>query len=319
MAEEEEERKWVLVVGGSGYLGQHLLAALASAAGCLDVAFTHHSQAPPQPLLDALPSVRADLRSGDGFETIAASFGQKDHERFRAKCVRADKGCNWIFFASTSKKIYIGCKVKKNGPTHNCGSVNNCGDTMATNNWVAERVVDWLKEDPKKGPKELQAALKKRCPDAIAYLDENHPYLWSRSKFSDHCKVDYINNNLSESFNNWVKVKDLQIVEMHDNIRRMIIAKFELRSKIAESIEGKIIPSITKALTTQSKAIKDCEVLRCGHGTTEVNAPTKSGVLFRYAVNLELKTCSCRAWQVSGKPCRHALAFIAKLSRDPHG
>ncbi|XP_039828682.1 uncharacterized protein LOC120690177 isoform X5 [Panicum virgatum] len=285
MAEEEEERKWVLVVGGSGYLGQHLLAALASAAGCLDVAFTHHSQAPPQPLLDALPSVRADLRSGDGFETIAASFGQ----------------------------------VKKNGPTHNCGSVNNCGDTMATNNWVAERVVDWLKEDPKKGPKELQAALKKRCPDAIAYLDENHPYLWSRSKFSDHCKVDYINNNLSESFNNWVKVKDLQIVEMHDNIRRMIIAKFELRSKIAESIEGKIIPSITKALTTQSKAIKDCEVLRCGHGTTEVNAPTKSGVLFRYAVNLELKTCSCRAWQVSGKPCRHALAFIAKLSRDPHG
>jgi len=66
MAEEEEERKWVLVVGGSGYLGQHLLAALASAAGRLDVAFTHHSQAPPQQL----------LRSGDGFETIAASFGQ---------------------------------------------------------------------------------------------------------------------------------------------------------------------------------------------------------------------------------------------------
>ncbi|KAF8779484.1 hypothetical protein HU200_002531 [Digitaria exilis] len=74
----EEERKRVLLVGGSGYLGQHLLAELAS-AGRLDVAFTHHSQAPPQPLLDALPSVRAfraDLRSGDGFEAIAASFGQ---------------------------------------------------------------------------------------------------------------------------------------------------------------------------------------------------------------------------------------------------
>ena len=163
------------------------------------------------------------------------------------------------------------------------------------------------------------ARIQEKCPDAIAYLDENHPYLWSRSKFSDHCKVDYINNNLSEFFNNWVKeVKDLQIVEMHDNIRRMIIAKFELRSKIVESIECKIIPSITKALTAQRKAIKDCEVLRCGHGTAEVSAPTKSGALFRYAVNLELKTCSCRAWQVSGKPCRHALAFIAKLSREVH-
>jgi nucleoside-diphosphate-sugar epimerase len=74
----EEERKRVLVVGGSGYLGQHLLAALAasSAADCLDVAFTHHSSTPPQPLLDALPSVRADLCSGDGFEAISASFGQ---------------------------------------------------------------------------------------------------------------------------------------------------------------------------------------------------------------------------------------------------
>ena len=74
-----EERKRVLVVGGSGYLGQHLLAALAPATDRLDVAFTHHSQAPPQPLLDALPSVRAfraDLRSGDGLEPISASFGQ---------------------------------------------------------------------------------------------------------------------------------------------------------------------------------------------------------------------------------------------------
>ncbi|CAD6241582.1 unnamed protein product [Miscanthus lutarioriparius] len=78
MAGAEEERKRVLVVGGSGYLGQHLLAA-SSAADRLDVAFTHHSPAPPQPLLDALPSVRAfraDLRSGDGFEAISASFGQ---------------------------------------------------------------------------------------------------------------------------------------------------------------------------------------------------------------------------------------------------
>lgn len=96
----------------------------------------------------------------------------------------------------------------------------------------------------------------------------------------------------------------------------MIIKKFVLRRKIAMSMEGRIIPSITKALIDQSKAIKDCEVLRCAHGTAEVTAPTKSGALFRHSVNLENKTCSCRAWQVSGKPCRHVLVFIAKLSRE---
>ncbi|XP_062221439.1 uncharacterized protein LOC133920869 [Phragmites australis] len=74
-----EERKRVLVVGGSGYLGQHLLAVLASGDGRFDVAFTHHREAPPQTLLDALPSLRAfraDLRSGDGLSAISTSFGQ---------------------------------------------------------------------------------------------------------------------------------------------------------------------------------------------------------------------------------------------------
>ncbi|EEC79866.1 hypothetical protein OsI_21362 [Oryza sativa Indica Group] len=72
------ERKRVLVVGGSGYLGQHLLAALA-AGGEVDVAFTHHRDTPPQPLLHALPGLRAfrvDLRSGDGLRAVSESFGQ---------------------------------------------------------------------------------------------------------------------------------------------------------------------------------------------------------------------------------------------------
>uniref|UniRef100_A0A0E0NN56 RmlD-like substrate binding domain-containing protein n=1 Tax=Oryza rufipogon TaxID=4529 RepID=A0A0E0NN56_ORYRU len=72
------ERKRVLVVGGSGYLGQHLLAALA-AGGEVDIAFTHHRDTPPQPLLHALPGLRAfrvDLRSGDGLRAVSESFGQ---------------------------------------------------------------------------------------------------------------------------------------------------------------------------------------------------------------------------------------------------
>jgi hypothetical protein len=41
-------------------------------------------------------------------------------------------------------------QVKLNGPPHHskCGSVNHCGDTMAGKNWVADRVVEFLQEDP---------------------------------------------------------------------------------------------------------------------------------------------------------------------------
>ncbi|KAM7261244.1 hypothetical protein ACFE04_026719 [Oxalis oulophora] len=66
----------VLVVGGSGYLGQHLLQGLSSSS--YDVAFTHHSF-PPQPLLDAIPHSLAfpvDLITGQGFDQISLKFGQ---------------------------------------------------------------------------------------------------------------------------------------------------------------------------------------------------------------------------------------------------
>jgi len=42
------------------------------------------------------------------------------------------------------------------------------------------------------------------------------------------------------------------------------------------SMEGSIIPNITKALTAQSKDIKNYEVLRCGNKTAEVTTPTSS-------------------------------------------
>jgi hypothetical protein len=135
--------------------------------------------------------------------------------------------------------------------------------------------------------------------------------VWSRRKFFEDCKVDYINNNLSECFNSWVsKTKDCRIVDMLDKIRQMIIEKFVLRAKIAAKMSGKIIPAIIKVLNVEAKTIKNHDVLKCGAGTAEVTVNR-----FRHAVNLQEKTCSCSAWQVTGKPCTHALAFIANLSR----
>jgi len=69
-----------------------------------------------------------------------------------------------------------------------------------------------------------------RKPKVKPYMDEKHTKIWMRSKFNELCKVDYVNNNLAESFNAWVrKIKDLHVVDLLDRIRVMIMAKFELR------------------------------------------------------------------------------------------
>ena len=56
-----------------------------------------------------------------------------------------------------------------NGPKHTCSSVNQCGDTMASNNWVAKRVVEFLKEDSTLGPTDLQRKLKNKYALKVPY------------------------------------------------------------------------------------------------------------------------------------------------------
>jgi hypothetical protein len=103
----------------------------------------------------------------------------------------------------------------------------------------------------------------------------------------------------------------MHIVQMLDHIRQMIIKKFEIRRKIGRKMVGRIIPHITRTLNEQSKNMKGHEVLICGNSTAEMTV-----AVVRHAVNLGEKTCSCRAWQVCGKPCNHALAAIANISSE---
>ncbi|KAJ4910287.1 NAD(P)-binding Rossmann-fold superfamily protein [Raphanus sativus] len=74
-----EKKTKVVIVGGTGYLGQHLLQAFPGDR--YDVAFTHHSCPLPPLLLDAFPhfpSFHVDLKTGLGFNSISHHFGQPD-------------------------------------------------------------------------------------------------------------------------------------------------------------------------------------------------------------------------------------------------
>lgn len=73
-------KKKVVIVGGTGYLGQHILASFSDVETTpfYDVAFTYHST-PPHNLLEALPhtlSFPLDLHSRLEFDSISTSFGQ---------------------------------------------------------------------------------------------------------------------------------------------------------------------------------------------------------------------------------------------------
>ncbi|KAG0593959.1 hypothetical protein M758_UG035400 [Ceratodon purpureus] len=77
MAPGGEKKKVVLVGGGSGYLGLHVLEALACAPCDYTLAYTYNSHPAPADLVEKLPNVlafRLNLRSGEGMEEISKSL-----------------------------------------------------------------------------------------------------------------------------------------------------------------------------------------------------------------------------------------------------
>jgi len=151
------------------------------------------------------------------------------------------------------------------------------------------------------------------CPEAIPYLEAEHKQVWSRAKFSGECKVDYVNNNISECFNNWIKeTKGLPVDVLVDTIRGMIMEKIDMRQRIANKLEGSILPSVKNELNMKSRNLK-YTIKGSGGLKAEVSGLTKDNYPWRHAVDLDSRTCSCGQWHISGKPCTHAIAFIGSL------
>ena len=63
-------------------------------------------------------------------------------------------------------------------------------------------------------------------PETMKYLQQNHKLIWTRSKFGTDSKVDYVTNNLVESFNNWIKTeKAKHIDDLMNTIRQTLLIK----------------------------------------------------------------------------------------------
>jgi hypothetical protein len=88
-------------------------------------------------------------------------------------------------------------------------------------------------------------AMAEAKPKAMKYVQQEHKKLWTKSQFGTISKVDYVTNNLAESFNHCIKgekVKNLD--DLMDTIRQKILIKWNHRKKVGKKLEGKIVPHI---------------------------------------------------------------------------
>jgi hypothetical protein len=93
-------------------------------------------------------------------------------------------------------------------------------------------------------------------PEAMQWLEDNHKHLWKRYQFREINKVDYVTNNIAESFNSWIRTeKSLPVIPLFDRIRQMIMEKMDLRRRISYKLCGKILPRVVKDVNAESRGL----------------------------------------------------------------
>ncbi|WVZ87975.1 hypothetical protein U9M48_034546 [Paspalum notatum var. saurae] len=154
--------------------------------------------------------------------------------------------------------------------------------------------------------------------EVLPWLHQHHKLKWARSKFLEEIKCDNFTNNVAEVWNKWVKdLKDLPVAELADTLRSKFMDLFARRRRIGEKLDGHtMLPIVVRQLHASSRQLGHLRVLEGGRDEAEVTEVTASHKVIRHVVNLKQHTCTCRGWQVSGKPCPHSLALITSY-RNP--
>ncbi|CAH1453381.1 unnamed protein product [Lactuca virosa] len=175
------------------------------------------------------------------------------------------------------------------------------GDFFNTKIWAAAKTYRPTKHD------RLLKEISDKNEDVIAYLNTNHKKIWSRSKFGTTSKCDYITNNVSETFNSWIgKLRYKPVLDLLDAIREKIMKRFDKKRNLVSTWNGVLVPIAKNHLNDTAKNLGEYEVTRSCENQAEVKYKGT-----RWEVSLDERKCSCRVWQVQGRPYVHAAAFIA--------
>ncbi|GKA03366.1 mutator type transposase [Tanacetum coccineum] len=134
---------------------------------------------------------------------------------------------------------------------------------------------------------------------------------WSRAYFSGRAHCDLLINNICEVFNRQLlDARDSPIITALEHVREYLMKRIVIVQKIIEKCDGPLTPAVAKVFDIIKEASSGCIVDWNGADLYQV----KGFLQEQYVVNLSQKTCSCRKWEISGIPCKHAIAAIHDMA-----
>jgi hypothetical protein len=119
---------------------------------------------------------------------------------------------------------------------------------------------------------------------------------------------------VSESFNRWIiDARFKPIIAMLEDICIMVTRRIQENRSNSERWTMETCPNILRKVNKIRHATQYCHVLWNSAYGFEVRDKK-----WRFTVDLQQKTCSCKYWQLSGIPCQHACAALFTMSDEPN-
>eukprot|EP00256_Glycine_max_P068300 XP_025982895.1 uncharacterized protein LOC102670263 [Glycine max] len=151
---------------------------------------------------------------------------------------------------------------------------------------------------------------------AWEYLNKWPKQAWTKAHFSTTPKVDNICNNTCEVFNSRIlQYRCKPIITMLEEIRSYIMRTMAARKVKLSGKPGPLCPVQYKRLEKEFHFANQWTPIWCGD-----NMGLRYEVHMwgnKVEVNLGEWTCTCGVWQLTGMPCRHAIATITHKGGKP--
>ncbi|KAL4366839.1 hypothetical protein GQ457_05G034720 [Hibiscus cannabinus] len=141
---------------------------------------------------------------------------------------------------------------------------------------------------------------------ALLDMLKKDPTHWSKAFFSTRSLCDSVDNNIAEAFNaRLIGARHMSIISMFEEIRHYVMERTVKNKNSCMKWKNQICPKICAKVEEHRELSAFCHVSWNGADGYEVVSNRDT-----FVVDLKEKKCTCRYWDLTGIPCKHAICVI---------
>ncbi|XP_021775561.1 uncharacterized protein LOC110739410 [Chenopodium quinoa] len=149
-------------------------------------------------------------------------------------------------------------------------------------------------------------------PSAAQDFERCDPTKFCRAYILPSCKSDVVVSNMVETFNGYIlQARSNHIIDMLEDIRTALMERLVVKKLEMEKVNDDICPRLrTKLEKNKVKARK------CYSQASNLNMFQVTDHLNKFVVDLNMRTCTCKQWDLTGLPCAHVISAVTWLKHD---